>query len=707
MNFNETSIKRISCLIIVSILSINLSFFSFTPKANALDAEVVLVSDPSTLAFFTKATTYFVTNSIKTAGILTNQTTHNVWTVAQSAAIKAGEAILRNLARRLIQQITEKTVDWIQSGFKGNPAYVSDPRKFLTNTADAAVGDFIFNDPDLNFLCSPFQIQVRLALGLSFQTFKSRINCTLSGVANNVQNAVRGANLNVNVWDNWIQTTTNEQNTPIGAFLIAQGELGARIGNKQIDLQSQLNQGFGALAYEECTGTRTPKGISGPGLGQTYTYRGSKAYEDQNRDYNNYIYSDVKCEVKTPGAVITNMLGFKATSDQRMNELVGALGDGIDTIFAALADSLIKKGLAQLTNGVLGTNNSSENAQYNLNLSSLSSQTQTNYNNDVNNINANGVTSPTDIFAQYNNVFSASSNSTLSNSAISGTVPSSNSTANFSQGFNQFSYTPTNEIGVSDPLAIQKTNALSGISYYLNAEAAYQGILVQASTTLTAAKAVFTTARNCNVNLNTANSVLRANLINSNVIQNIDGTPNVDSYRTLAQIPWNLTSINNEVNVSNNHVVILNTAQNAVNAASTATEITDAMTPVNSTSFNTDPQKNIIENIKTWLRGVRDIYSTSQCPINIDKILSTSTSTPVISGYVFNTDLSLGSSGADVSALQQILINGGYLTLPSGVSTGYFGNLTKTAVIKYQFANNLPGTGVVDSATRAVLNAIK
>ncbi len=630
MNFNEKSIKKISGLLIISVLSLNLAFFSFTQKAEAIPTETILVTDPTTLSFFSASFTHFGITEAKAAAQVSDQLTQNIWTKVQAAAIKIAEGLLRNLALRVIQQITEKTVDWIQSGFKGNPAYIDDPKTFFRNTADATVGDMIFNDPDLNFLCSPFQIQIKLALGFSFQTFRSRINCTLSGVANNVQNAVRGASATLNVWDNWIQTTTNAQNTPIGAYLIAQGELNARIGDKQIDLQGQLNRGFGALNYEECTGTKTPRNIAGPGLGEPYTYKGSKFYEEQSRDNNNFVYSGIKCVVKTPGNVISSMLGFKATSDQRRTELVAALGDGIDTVFAALANALLKKALAQLTDGVLGTNNTSENATWNYNLSTLASESQANYNNDITNLNAAGVTAPEDIFAQFNRIFSPSSTSSLSNSAITATTPSG-STTSFSAGFNQYSFTPTSVTTGGGSIDSIKANALSGINYYLNSEATYQNTLTFASSTLSAARIIFVTARNCNVSYNTWPSILRSDLINSNVIKNIDGIVYTDSFRTLAQIPWNLTAINNWINTSNSNISILNTAQSAVSAATTPTQITDAMTPVNSTSFNTDPQKDMVTNIKTWLRGVRDIYSTTQCPINLDKVLA-ATSTPAL-GY--------------------------------------------------------------------------
>ena len=74
--------------------------------------------------------------------------------------------------------------------------------------------------------------------------------------------------------------------------------------------------------------------------------------------------------------------------------------------------------------------------------------------------------------------------------------------------------------------------------------------------------------------------------------------------------------------------------------------------------------------------------------------------------YNFSQNLTIGSSGADVIALQQILVNGGYLTMPAGIVMGNFRNLTKLAVIKYQSANSINQTGTVGPITRASLKNI-
>jgi peptidoglycan hydrolase-like protein with peptidoglycan-binding domain len=76
------------------------------------------------------------------------------------------------------------------------------------------------------------------------------------------------------------------------------------------------------------------------------------------------------------------------------------------------------------------------------------------------------------------------------------------------------------------------------------------------------------------------------------------------------------------------------------------------------------------------------------------------------SSYQFNQNLTVGSTGSDVIALQQTLINGGYLTSIS-TPTGYFGNGTKIALEGFQTANGIsPASGYLGSLTRAVLNSL-
>ncbi|MDE1925409.1 MAG: peptidoglycan-binding protein, partial [Patescibacteria group bacterium] len=85
------------------------------------------------------------------------------------------------------------------------------------------------------------------------------------------------------------------------------------------------------------------------------------------------------------------------------------------------------------------------------------------------------------------------------------------------------------------------------------------------------------------------------------------------------------------------------------------------------------------------------------------------TSTPPASATAFTTpaapvltrSLYEGLEGDDVSALQTYLVEKGYLTIPSGTAEGYFGALTKAAVVRFQKDNGVDSIGIVGPATRA------
>ncbi len=71
----------------------------------------------------------------------------------------------------------------------------------------------------------------------------------------------------------------------------------------------------------------------------------------------------------------------------------------------------------------------------------------------------------------------------------------------------------------------------------------------------------------------------------------------------------------------------------------------------------------------------------------------------------FTMDLTLGSSGAEVTALQQWLISKGY-SIPAG-ATGYFGAQTQSALAAWQAANGVtPAAGYFGPITRAKVNAM-
>ncbi len=81
-----------------------------------------------------------------------------------------------------------------------------------------------------------------------------------------------------------------------------------------------------------------------------------------------------------------------------------------------------------------------------------------------------------------------------------------------------------------------------------------------------------------------------------------------------------------------------------------------------------------------------------------------------VQNYKFKKNLTLGSTGSDVQALQMFLNLRGYVLARSaagsiGRESYYFGNATKQALIKFQKANNIkPAAGYFGPTTREVVN---
>ncbi|MFA6340879.1 MAG: hypothetical protein WCX27_01390 [Candidatus Paceibacterota bacterium] len=604
--------KKIALFIAVSILSTS-SIFLLTPKkTNAFlgvgdvsVTSVVDISDPGTVAFYGTAGTALSSIAAAQAKQLYAP---SIWDIARKEGIEpALSALAKDVARGLIQKIVESTVNWINTGFQGRPAFIADTDKFLLNSADQVVGEMLFNDPSLNFLCQPFQLQVKLALGLGYsnQQFSKNISCTLTGASQNIQNAVKSgvlvnASVNNTAWSEWL-SLTEPQNEPIGAYLATKAELDSRIKAKQSAITAELSYGMGSLSYKKCDKvTYDAKG----NVKSTEPFVGSPFYVETDvkapflKEGKDKTYTVIKnCTVKTPGSIITNMLGFKATSDLRTAELQAALGNGIDTVMQSLANEILKLAAEQLQEGVLGKGQAT--TDYKSALNNLSGQIQSTFNTQMENIST-GQTNST--FNSYDSSFGTG----------------------YGAGFNQYT-PPVQGANGLDPLSAQKGDAISRVNYLLGAEANFRETYLVASRILTEARAVFVTARTCNASFGDANSYLRSRLIQSNVITNIDGI--MDFGRDLAQIPWNLMSNGNSIDLANAHITILNTAGTAVTAATSLTGITESMIPVTSTSFNIDPQTSTIENVRQWLRGVRNMYSTTRCPIDLTYALSISTST--------------------------------------------------------------------------------
>lgn len=621
MNFKNSFTKKISFILIVSILSLNLSFLAVPKQAEA--------TWPSfDYGNFGRGVVEFIKTNYK-----------DYLKAALASMAKA-------LARQLILKVTASTVDWINGGMQGNPAYLADFNKFMTGEGgviDRTVGDFV-SQTGMNFLCDPFKAQVSLALQVGYNgfKFKDQIGCTLTNINRNINNAIKTAGVGVNLnginltrndagnntsnaqnlsdlgntaenltwggWSDFLDQNVKPQNNAIGSYLIAKSELDQQV-QAQIDAKkTDVANGGGAESFQVCTDQYFDK--DGNNIDESKPYNVGTGENTRPKDPGYGGETQRQCTVKTPGSAITAMLGFKATQDQRMNELTGALADGIDAIFSALVGQILTRALTQVQKGVLD-NGKDTQAQNNAAISSLNTAALTAQSAAL---NAQGV---------------INDNSYLSSLSDGNPIPSITNAPNIlvlPQSTTSTSSLPTQTFGTGGGALDQaRNNSIVLINSLSKSEFAFQNNYLTAQNILTRARDIFASSSLCNINFGRTSSVLRSVLIRANVTTNIEGIASSD--RTIASIPWNLPVVSANASTSNAHMLVLSTAANTVNSAPTIADITTAMIPVNSTNFNTDPQTTLVPNIKTWLSGVQGMYNSTICPIDLTNVMKINSAT--------------------------------------------------------------------------------
>jgi hypothetical protein len=145
-------------------------------------------------------------------------------------------------ANVMIEQITADLVAWIDGGFEGTPAFVSDPEGFLYDVGNTAVGQMIWeSEQGLDLLCEPFQLDIQLSLTAEFNRFQDdrQFQCTLGDVIDNLEGALAG-DFNAGGWDGWFSLTQNPTNNPLGAGFAAREEsyieFRTAAGNRRMEL---------------------------------------------------------------------------------------------------------------------------------------------------------------------------------------------------------------------------------------------------------------------------------------------------------------------------------------------------------------------------------------------------------------------------------------------------------------------------------------
>lgn len=240
------------------------------------------------------------------------------------------DALAWQISNLVVDRITASTVNWINSGFEGSPAYVTNPGEYFQDIGDKVAGQYIFNNPNLNFLCGPISARIKLTLAQNYIRDNVRWQCTLTDVKGNVDDFMgdfeRGG------WDKFFELTQRQQNNPIGAFFQAENELNIQLANRRSQKNLELSWGRGFMSSSECVryGAEYTRTVQEPGsfvlVGGTNIYVPGETKQ---------VTEPGPCleeRTSTPGSVVqeklNNVLNLgegKLTVADELNEIVSAL----------------------------------------------------------------------------------------------------------------------------------------------------------------------------------------------------------------------------------------------------------------------------------------------------------------------------------------------------------------------------------------------
>lgn len=299
-----------SNLFISLISSILVCSFILAPVSVALTVNRAQAAVPSTIVGDVSPTG--ILNSINTGKITVESTISTASGLVRTAFMSSLnikefslDAIAWALVNIMVKAMIKSTTQWVSSGFQGSPSFVTDLGAFLTDIGDQVAGDIIYGS-GLDMLCSPFKLNVKLALDIQYRQSRKghEAQCRLSGVVNNMERFLDG-DFSEGGWNGWFQVAT--QNNPYNEVLDAQAALAVGISNTKGKKLQSLSFGSGFFGKQECKSVPNSSEAGGPAMTQV-------------------------CTDTTPGKVIETQLnhslglpGSRLAVADELNELMGAL----------------------------------------------------------------------------------------------------------------------------------------------------------------------------------------------------------------------------------------------------------------------------------------------------------------------------------------------------------------------------------------------
>src|SRR3989344_4440887 len=259
------------------------------------------------------------------------------------------QSIGRLIIKMLLQKLTVSTVNWINSGFDGNPAFIQDPGKFFNDIAKTEILQFglEINNPELFPFGKAWMQNTAAAFNNKFQDNAQYSFNELGRIATPEYSAVTfQEDFSQGGWNAWTALTQVPANNPLGFKLLADNEIQRRLaGTTQSVAQNTrdaLQAANGFLGDQRCV---EPKNL-------TREQHNAALVAGKKDENGNIIGVCQRWEYVTPGSMIakaaTDTISYPNNAYLNVQGLNDAVAAILDALLGQFSSNLMEKGFANL-----------------------------------------------------------------------------------------------------------------------------------------------------------------------------------------------------------------------------------------------------------------------------------------------------------------------------------------------------------------------
>ena len=235
-----------------------------------------------------------------------------------SAKERALASISGAMKQEVVQKVNKSTIDWVNNGFDGKPAYMTDPYSVLRTTTEKVVEDVVYGDYSLKHISPDFELPLKFAINdYYFGQKPGELSYQPVSTVNKYEDD------EVFSWSKFLDMGTNPANSLFSNYYNLIDDIDRVVGERGSNLQEEIDRGKGYLSLRQC---------------------------EDGWEYDGSSEAAKHCKIVTPGYTIAEQVNKAISSDvdrvifaNEVDELMGVLVDGL------LSKTLSSGGLASIS----------------------------------------------------------------------------------------------------------------------------------------------------------------------------------------------------------------------------------------------------------------------------------------------------------------------------------------------------------------------